>query len=103
MSSHTGHVTAETVYGQTLALQLGNGDEHRTLESDTTGLNVKGNLYLTYILSNPMFSPLAFLIRIMALLCEPVFMHCPFYSLCCSVLCVQLSDWCYFPDICTYL
>ena len=39
-------MTMETVYGQTLALRLGNGDEHRALESDTTGLNVKGNLYL---------------------------------------------------------
>ena len=36
----------ETVFGQTLALWLGNGDEHRVLESDMTGLNVKGNLYL---------------------------------------------------------
>ena len=49
MSSRAGHVTTETVYGQTLALQLGNGDEHRALESDTAGLYVKGNLnlYLT--------------------------------------------------------
>ena len=47
MSSHTGHMTTETVYGQMLALQLGDGDEHCTLESDMTGLNVKGNLYLT--------------------------------------------------------
>ena len=39
----------ETVFGQTLALWLGNGDEHRTLESDTTGLNVKGNLYLLQV------------------------------------------------------
>ena len=48
MSSRAGHVTTETVYGQTLALQLGDGDEHRPLESDTTGLSVKGklNLYL---------------------------------------------------------
>ena len=46
MSSHAGHVTTETVYGQTLALRLGDGDEHRALESDTTQLNVKGNLYL---------------------------------------------------------
>ena len=29
-----------------MALQLGNGDEHHATESDTTGLNVKGNLYL---------------------------------------------------------
>ena len=28
-----------------LALRLGDGDEHCVLESDTTGLNVKGNLY----------------------------------------------------------
>ena len=46
MSSHAGHVTTETVYGQPLALQLGNGDEHHALESDMTGLNVKGNFYL---------------------------------------------------------
>ena len=46
MSSCTGHVTTETIFGQTLALQLGNGDEHRALESDMTGLNVMGNLYL---------------------------------------------------------
>ena len=44
--SHAGHVTMETVYGQTLALQLGDRDEHHPVESDTTGLNVKGNLYL---------------------------------------------------------
>ena len=39
----------EVVYGQMLALWLGDGNEHRALESDTTGLNVKGNLnlYLT--------------------------------------------------------
>ena len=36
----------KTVFGQTLALWLGNGYEHRPLESDTTGLNVTGNLYL---------------------------------------------------------
>ena len=46
MSSHAGHVTTETVFGQTLALWLGNRDEHHALESDTTGLIVKGNLYL---------------------------------------------------------
>ena len=39
-------MTMETVCGQTLALQLGDRDEHCTLEWDTTGLNVKGNLYL---------------------------------------------------------
>ena len=39
-------MTRETVYGQTLALQLGDRDEHHTLESDMTGLNVNGNLYL---------------------------------------------------------
>ena len=48
MSSPAGHVTTETVFGQTLALQLGNGDEHPPLESDTTGLNVKGNLYFYF-------------------------------------------------------
>ena len=47
MSSRTGHVTTETVFGQTLALWLGNGDKHRALKSDMTGLNVKANLYLT--------------------------------------------------------
>ena len=46
MSSRAGHVTTETVYGQTLALWLGNGNEHRPLESDMTGLNVKGNMYV---------------------------------------------------------
>ena len=46
MSSRAGHMTTETVFGQMLALWLGNGDEHRALESNTTGLNVKGNLYL---------------------------------------------------------
>ena len=40
----------EMVYRQTLALQLGNGDEHHALEADTSGLNVKGNLYLTSLL-----------------------------------------------------
>ena len=44
--SRAGHVTMETVYGQMLALRLADGDEHRPLESDTAGLNVKGNLYL---------------------------------------------------------
>ena len=48
MSSRAGHVTMETVYGQTLALRLGDEDEHRSLESNTTGLNVKGNLYLSW-------------------------------------------------------
>ena len=46
MYSRTGHMTMETVYGQTLALRLGNGDEYCPLELDITGLNVKGNLYL---------------------------------------------------------
>ena len=46
VSSRAGHMTTETVYRQTLALRLGDGDEHRALESDMTGLNVKGNLYL---------------------------------------------------------
>ena len=36
----------ETVFRQTLALWLGNEDEHHPLESDTTGQIVKGNLYL---------------------------------------------------------
>ena len=39
-------MTTEIVYGQTLALWLGNGDEYCPLESDMAGLNVKGNLYL---------------------------------------------------------
>ena len=46
MYSRAGHVTMETVYWQMLALWLGDGDEHRTLESDIMRLNVKGNLYL---------------------------------------------------------
>ena len=50
MSSRAGHATTETVFRQTLAVRLGNRDEHCTLESDTTGLNVKGNLYLSEIL-----------------------------------------------------
>ena len=37
----------ETVFGQTLALQLGNGDEHCALESDTTRQIVKGTF--TYL------------------------------------------------------
>ena len=53
-SSRTDHMTMETGFGQTLALRLGDGDEHRALESDTTGLNVKGNLYL-YIWSFLLF------------------------------------------------
>ena len=36
----------ETVCGQTLALWLGNKDEHHPLELDTTGQIVKGKLYL---------------------------------------------------------
>ena len=46
VSSRAGHVTTEIVHGQTLALWLGDRDEHCPLESDITGLNVKGNLYL---------------------------------------------------------
>ena len=46
MSSCTGHVARETVFRQMLAVRLGNGAEYRALESDMTGLNVKGNLYL---------------------------------------------------------
>ena len=49
MSSRAGQVITETVYGQTLALRLGDGDEHCALESDTTGLNVKGNFYLNQL------------------------------------------------------
>ena len=52
MSSHAGHVTAETVFEQMLALWFGNGDEHCALESDTTGLNVKGNLYLVSMMGS---------------------------------------------------
>ena len=52
VSSCAGHLTMETVYGQTLALWLGNGDEHCALESDTTGLNVKGNLLSVVKLKN---------------------------------------------------
>ena len=44
MSSYANHVTTETVFGQTLALWLGDRDKHRAQESDTTGLNFKGNL-----------------------------------------------------------
>ena len=36
----------ENVYRQTVAPWLGDGHEHRALELDTIGLNVKGNLYL---------------------------------------------------------
>ena len=50
-----GHVTMETVYGQTLTLRLGDGDEHHALKSDMTGLNVKGNLYLYHISPQPSF------------------------------------------------
>ena len=46
VSSCAGHVTTETIFGQTLALWLGNGDDQHALELDTTGLNVMGNLYL---------------------------------------------------------
>ena len=35
---------------KTLALRLGDADEHHALESNTTGLNVKGNLYLNLYL-----------------------------------------------------
>ena len=47
----------ETVLGQTLALWLGNGDEHRALESDTTGLNVKENLYLYLTIIEEVLGP----------------------------------------------
>ena len=43
VSSHVGHVTTETVFGQTLAVRLGDEDERRPLELHMTGLNVKGN------------------------------------------------------------
>ena len=46
MSSRAGHMIMETVFRQTVALRLGDGDKLCALESDTTGLNVKGNLYL---------------------------------------------------------
>ena len=35
-----------------LALRLGDKDEHHALESDTTGLNVRGNLYLEIYLTD---------------------------------------------------
>ena len=34
-----------------LALGVGNGDEHRPLESDTTRQVVKGNLYLNFFIT----------------------------------------------------
>ena len=37
-----------------MALRLGDGDEHRALESDTTGLDVKGNLYLVQNCRGPL-------------------------------------------------
>ena len=52
MSSRAGHGTTETVFGQMLALWLGDGDEHRPLESDMTGQIVKGNLYLYLYLTS---------------------------------------------------
>ena len=59
MSSRAGHVTTETVFGQTLALRRGDGDEHnrhlpkqRTTE-DESGSKSKeekdGNVSLDYI------------------------------------------------------
>ena len=54
--SRAGHVTTETVFRQMLALlRLGDGDEHLALESDTTGLNVMGNLYLYLIILTPLW------------------------------------------------
>ena len=47
--SCAGHTITETVYGQMLALRLGDGDEHRALESDMTGLNVKGTFTFTLL------------------------------------------------------
>ena len=49
MSSCAGHVTTETVFRQTLALWLGNKDEHCAIELDMTGLNVKGDILADYI------------------------------------------------------
>ena len=77
MSSHAGHVAMETVYGQMLALQLGDGDEHHTLELDTTGLNVKGNLYL-YLTPAPTAYPV-----------PPL--YCPIISLPCPAACSSSS------------
>ncbi|KAF7251678.1 putative uncharacterized transposon-derived protein F52C9.6 [Varanus komodoensis] len=42
--SHAGHMTTETVCGQTL--RLGNGDEHRPLDSGMTGLNIPLQFFL---------------------------------------------------------
>ena len=57
VSSHAGHVTTETVYGQTLALRLGNGDEHHPLELDRTGQFVKENLILyLYLVKKAIFT-----------------------------------------------
>ena len=55
MSSRADHVTTETVYGQTLALWLRDGDEHRALELDTTGLNVKSFYWPFAIKSIPSY------------------------------------------------
>ena len=40
----------ETVFGQMLALRLGNGDEHRPLESDMTGHLSMGTFTLLRIM-----------------------------------------------------
>ena len=76
MSSCAGHVTTETVFGQTLPLWLGNGDEHRTLESDTTGLNVKGNLYLTPLLQVP-WLPVCFPFKVLIIAYKALYSLCP--------------------------
>ena len=41
----------ETLFGQTLALRLGDGNENHPLESDMTGQIVKGNHYLLLLVT----------------------------------------------------
>ena len=76
MSSRTGHVTTETVYGQTLALRLGNGNEHCALESDTMGLNVKGNLYLTTHIKQTVTLPRKHFATCLGVMTPQVEKHC---------------------------
>ena len=42
----------QQIYAPLMALRLVKGDEHHALESDMTGLKVKGNLYLYLIILN---------------------------------------------------
>ena len=55
VSSHAGHMTTETVFGEMLALRLGNGDEHRVADNfllQKVEKETRGFAILNWILTN---------------------------------------------------